>query len=166
MIESLCHTPLRAAAALLLACAAHAAPPSDIDIYSGYNGSSDRPNVLLVLDSSANWSASVGGAGNCYYKDNGVTTASGPSSSEQGKKVGLEKCALHNVVDALPVDASVADPDGNALFNIGLMIFNESPAAHSGGYPRRALLPLTTNNKAAFKSLIRSLDIQDDKGNN
>ena len=27
-------------------------------------------------------------------------------------------------------------------------------------------MPLTTNNKAAFKSLIRNLDIQDDKGNN
>lgn len=156
-------------AALRLALAAltlhgSASRADDIDIYTGLNGSSDRPNVLLVLDSSANWSANLS-APNCYYKDNGVTTASGPSASEQGKKVGIEKCALYNVIDALPVKSG-ADANSNALFNVGLMIFNESPAADSGGYPRKAFVPLTSNNKTALKTIIRNLDILADKGNN
>ncbi|MFN5509897.1 MAG: hypothetical protein ACK49H_01385, partial [Burkholderiales bacterium] len=29
----------------------------DIDIYAGAPSDNDRPNVLIILDSSANWSA-------------------------------------------------------------------------------------------------------------
>jgi hypothetical protein len=132
-------------AAVCLAMLSGAARAEDIDIYSYVDANADLPNVLLVLDSSANWSASLP-VPNCYYKENGVVTSAGPSSAEQGKKVGIEKCALYNLIDALPVKAS-GGANNNALFNVGLMIFNESPAANSGGYPRRALLPLTTSSK-------------------
>ena len=152
--------------ALVVAFVSWLAPAQaeDTDIYTAVNTSGDLANVLLVLDSSANWSANIA-VPNCYYKENGVVTALGPSASEQGKKVGIEKCALYNLIDALPVKPNMAAND-DAMFNVGLMIFNESPASNSGGYPRKALTALTSSNKAAFKTLIRNLDILADKGNN
>jgi type IV pilus assembly protein PilY1 len=157
------HRATAVAVAVVAMCAAGKsfAQPSDIDIYGGNPNPSNRPNVLLVLDSSANWSSSIP-APNCYYNDAaGIPTAVGPSSSEQGKKIGIEKCALHNVINALPVAA-----DGSGLYNVGLMVFNESPAANSGGYPRIAIQELSTANKAAILAKIKGLDILADKGNN
>ncbi len=160
--------PLAAAKRLLalltlaVAAPAWADPPSDIDIYAGFNGTADRPNVLIVLDSSANWAASITGAANCFYKENGVTTTTGPGA-DQGTKLGIEKCALYNVVDALPV-ASSGGPDGNALFNVGIMLMNEPN--NDGGYPRFAIRPLTSNNKTTLKALIASLTKNGDKGSN
>jgi len=156
---------LRARAAAAALFAAFAGPalagPSDIDVYAGV-GSNDKPNVLLILDSSANWSAAISDAPNCYYKDNGVTTANGPSA-DQGTKLAIEKCALYNLVDALPV-ASAGGPNANELFNVAIMLMNEPN--NDGGYPRKAFIPLTTNNKAALKTLIASFDKNGDKGNN
>ena len=105
-------------------------------------------------------------AANCYFKDNGVVTTNGPKASnpgqEQGKKMAIEKCALYNLVDALPVASHDADHD--ALFNVGFMLLNESP--YDGAYPRRAFTALTTNNKAVLKTLIANLTIGSDKGSN
>lgn len=157
---------IRLAAAILLAFASSAPPAfgEDIDIYAGAGVAADRANVLIVLDSSANWSASIA-APNCYYKENGIATTDGPRASspnkEQGTKMAIEKCALYNLIDSLPV----AD-DGSALFNVGLMLFNESPASNSGGYPRKAILPLDAVAKTAFKNVIRNITINGDKGNN
>lgn len=131
----------------------------DIDIYSGISSSTDKPNVLFIWDTSANWSSTVTGAPNCYYKDNGVTTTAGPKPGDQGTKFAIEKCALYNVLDGLPVAS-----DGTALFNVGIMLMNETP--NSGGYPRVAFLPLTTANKAVFKTFIKDLDLNGDKGSN
>ena len=149
---------------LLLVCGAllaigPQASSEDIDVYASISGTTDRPNVLLVLDSSANWSAALPGAANCYYRDNGVLTAVGTGS--QGKKMGIEQCALNNLVDALPVNPAVADPSNNALYNIGIMLLNESSV--DGAYPRKAFTPLTTNNKASIKAMIKSLTIQGDR---
>src|SRR5689334_3295166 len=111
--------------AMLLSACAVTARAEDIDIYAGVNVPGDLPNVLIVLDSSANWSSNIPSP-NCYYKDNGVATTNGPKASnpnkEQGTKMGIEKCALYNFIDALPTNA-----DGSALFNVGVMLFNESP---------------------------------------
>jgi len=147
----------------------HAVLAEDIDIYTtSGGGSTDIPNVLLMLDNSANWSASLP-VGNCYYKDNGVTTTTGPKADnpgmEQGTKMAIEKCALYNVIDALPTKAG-ADASSDALFNVGLMLLNESPSSINGGYPRQAFIPITTNNKAVLKAKIKALKIGDDKGNN
>ena len=75
--------------------------------------------------------------------------------------MAIEKCAIYNAVDALPTNA-----DGSARFNVGLMIFNESPAQNSGGYPRIQFLPMTATNKAIFKNTIANITIGGDKGNN
>lgn len=135
----------------------------DIDIFSGVNVTADLPNVILVLDNSANWSSNLPVA-DCYYKDNGVVTSDGPKfanpSKEQGKKVAVQKCALYNVIDALPTKSN-----GDALFNIAIMLLNESPASNAGGYPRKAFTALSAANKASVKALIKSLAIDADKGN-
>ena len=77
--------------------------------------------------------------------------------------MAIQKCALYNLVDALPV-ASSGGPGNDALFKIGIMLLNESP--NGAAYPRKAFTPLTTNNKAAFKTLIKNLGINNDKTNN
>jgi type IV pilus assembly protein PilY1 len=150
----------RLACGLAIVLGVGAAYGEDIDIYSEPNTAGDLPNVLFVLDDSANWSSTIPAA-NCYYKENGVTSSVGPQ--EQGKKVAIEKCALYNLVDALPVSTS-GDADHNALFNLGLMLLNESP--YNGAYPRKAFTALTTNNKAALKTAIAGLSINADKGSN
>ena len=151
----------------LAACALPVAA-EDIDIYSGINTSSDLPNVLLILDNSANWSSSIP-APDCYYKENGVLTAVGPKASnpgkEQGTKMAIEKCALYNLVDALPVKTGGGVTSStNALFNVGIMLLNESP--YNGAYPRIAFTALSTDNKAVLKEKIKAMTIGGDKGSN
>jgi type IV pilus assembly protein PilY1 len=148
----------------LLGLAPALATAEDIDIFGSPSGNGGIPNVIIVLDSSANWSSSIP-VPNCYYKDNGVTTTEGPKATtpnkEQGTKMAIEKCALYNVVDGLPVGE-----DGSALVAVGLMLFNESPAAISGGYPRKAIVPVTAANKTVLKDVIKNITIDGDKGNN
>lgn len=155
----------RLALCLALCVVGRPALAEDIDIYTGVSANS-LPNVLLVLDSSANWSTSIPAA-NCYYRENGVPTTDGPKATspdqEQGKKMAIEKCALYNLIDALPVKETGA-PNDDALFNVGFMLLNESP--HAGAYPRQAMTPLTTAAKAAFKTVIKNLAINGDKGSN
>ena len=139
------------------------AQAEDTDIFAGVSSSSDRPNVLLILDSSSNWSTSIAGAPNCYYRNNGVqiTPVVGPAA--QGSKLGVEQCALYNLIDGLPV-ASLGGPSGDALFNVALMLMNEAP--NNGSYPRQAFIPMTTNNKAALKAKIGAFSNNVDKANN
>ncbi|MFZ9408158.1 MAG: pilus assembly protein [Burkholderiaceae bacterium] len=152
-----CRARLRSLALLsLLMGALTCAHAEDIDIYAASPSDIDRPNVLIILDSSANWSAAIGQS--CTLADDPSYV---PSTQEAGSKMAIEKCALYNVIHALPTK-----PDGSAYFNVGLMLFNESPASNSGGYVRRALMPVTAANKAAFKQIIRNLDVLNDKGNN
>ncbi|HSC63619.1 MAG TPA: PilC/PilY family type IV pilus protein [Caldimonas sp.] len=167
-MRSLAHpAPLRALGLGLLFCAIVApARAEDIDIYADPNAANDVPNVLFVLDNSANWSSSIPAA-DCFYKDGNVVTTTGPKASnpgqEQGKKMAIEKCALYNLINALPV-ATSGGADNDALFRIGIMLLNESP--NNGAYPRKAFTPLTTNNKVALKAIISGLAIGDDKGSN
>ena len=158
------HSARLRALGLILVLGALIAPAhaEDIDIYAEPNSASDVPNVLFVLDNSANWSADIP-APTCYYKEGGV--ASGIAPQDQGKKVAIEQCALYNLVDALPVGTS-GGPDNNALFRIGIMMLNEPTDGGSGAYPRKAFTPLTTNNKAAFKTLIKSFGRTTDNTNN
>ncbi len=155
---------------LVIALAVVATPAfaEDIDIYSTSGTNSDLPNVLLMLDNSANWSASI--PGTCFYNDAaGNKTTEGPKATnpgkEQGTKMAIEKCAIYNVIQALPVKAD-RGPDDNAEFNVGFMLLNESPSSNNGGYPRRALIPMSTNNKTKLMETVKALSISDDKGNN
>ncbi|MEO5697251.1 MAG: PilC/PilY family type IV pilus protein [Burkholderiaceae bacterium] len=135
----------------------------DIDIYAGSNGTSDLPNVLLILDSSANWSTNISGAANCYYKNNGVQISPAVGPVDQGTKLGIEQCALYNLVDGLPVKTT-GGPDNDANFKVAVMLMNESPK--DGTYPRHHFIALTSNNKAALKSKIASFHKNNDKANN
>ncbi len=76
----------------------------DIDLYSANAVNTGVPNVLLVLDNAANFSAS---AGNCTYVD-------GSTPSLNGTAGGIEQCAIYNVVSGLPAGA----------VNLGLMAYN------------------------------------------
>jgi type IV pilus assembly protein PilY1 len=149
------------AALCLLPLASHA---DDIDIFAGGVSTTELPNVLIIWDNSANWSANIP-VPDCFYTDNGVITTNGPKASapgkEQGFKFGIEKCAIYNVIDALPTG-----PGGVALYNVGLMFFNESPAQNSGGYPRVQFVPMTAANKTIVKNVVRNITIGDDKTNN
>ncbi|CAD5371845.1 Type IV fimbrial biogenesis protein PilY1 [Rubrivivax sp. A210] len=138
------------------ACGPARAQTSDIDVYGTANPSSDRPNVLLVLDASANWNPSVGGT--CYFKDGNVNNG---QPSNQGSKYAVEICALYNLIDALPLASN-----GSALFNVGIMLTNAKPDNHKGGYPRQAFTPLDATGKAALKAAIRGIGYgSDDKAN-
>jgi len=152
---------LRAYALLVAVFVAAPAVADDIDIYAG-GGGAEPANVLIVLDSSANWSSSIP-VGKCFYKEDRTLTTSGPATNAEGKKMAIEQCALYNLIDSLPPYDS--DPD-TVFFNVGFMLFNESPASISGGYPRVALQPLTKDAKKNLKEQIAKLDINDDKGNN
>jgi len=144
---------------------AHPAAAEDIDIYGRPPAQNDLPNVLIIWDSSANWSASLP-VPNCYFVDDGVTTTNGPKptspNKEQGTKFAIEKCAIYNVIDALQPPASGPDVP---RFNIGLMMFNESNAPQ-GGYPRVQFVPLNRAAAAAFKTVVGNITIGDDKANN
>jgi type IV pilus assembly protein PilY1 len=125
----------------------------DIDLYTISGAHSSIPNVLFVLDNSANWGAN-GGYAPCTY----AGRLDGPG--DDGRKVAIEKCALHDVITAL----KPANDTAPALVNIGFMLFNESPT--SGGYPRSALLPLTFANAEALQEKIRGFNRTGDNTNN
>src|SRR5207253_3026258 len=146
MLAALCICPLAAFA-------------DDIDIFAGAASTTELPNVLIIWDSSANWSSNIP-VPDCSYSDGtGGPKASSPNK-EQGSKFAIEKCAIYNVIDALPTG-----PGGAAMYNVGLMLFNESPAQNSGGYPRVQFLPVTSANKATMKNVVRNITIGGDKGN-
>ncbi|MDQ3215861.1 MAG: hypothetical protein M3P99_07285, partial [Pseudomonadota bacterium] len=117
---------LTAVLALALGCAAPSAHAEDIDIYSLPNTEGFRPNVLIMLDNSANWSASISTP--LCNADGAAVRASNPNK-EEGTKMGAQKCALYKLIASM----SVADL---SQFNFALMLFNESPDA--SGYPRKA----------------------------
>lgn len=135
------------ALALTVSFAVGAQYTSDIDVYSGTSGGT-APNVLFVMDNTANWNANLP-VSPCYYKDNGVTTALGPGGT---KKFSIELCALYNTIDSLPIGAN-----DTALYNIGFMFFNDTNVG-TGARVIKAFTPLTTAGKLALKTLIKSLD--------
>lgn len=131
----------------VVAAPSHAQYTSDIDIYSGVSGGA-APNVLLVLDTSANWNANL--KEDCFYKENGQTTSVKPSKGQT--KGGIEQCALYNVIDALPIG-----PSDTPNFNIGIMVFNETNV-DTGARVIKAFTPLNAAGKIALKALVKNLD--------
>lgn len=116
--------------------AAHA---DDIDLFTGTSaGSSDYPNVLIILDNSSNWSAANQG----WPTD---TTPPVPCGNDCNKQGYYELKAIRSVVNALPTDAL-----GDVTINLGLMMFNNSTASRDGAYVRYHVRQLTAANKASF----------------
>src|SRR4030095_1232200 len=150
---------MRLAACTALLGVASIAAAEDIDIFGRTPQQNELPNVLIMWDSSANWSANIP-VPNCSYSDGSGGPKANAPDKEQGTKFGIEKCAIYNVISALDVNA-----EGSARYNIGLELFNES-GAPQGGYPRRQFVPLTTANKALLLSAIRNIAINADKANN
>ncbi|TMG87518.1 MAG: hypothetical protein E6H78_01025, partial [Betaproteobacteria bacterium] len=158
-MPTLLHRPYLPFAFAVLVFVAASSRAEDIDIFSGIDAQNELPNVLIIWDSSANWGADIN-VPNCSYSDgSGGPKATSPNK-EQGKKFAIEKCAIYNVIVALPLN-----DDGTARFNVGLMLFNESGSAQ-GGYPRKQFLPLTAANKTLLLNTIRNIAVNDDKANN
>lgn len=113
-----------------LSCAVHAGlgQAEDIDLFVGASNSSSasRPNVLVIIDNSANWSAA---------------SQHWPGGVKQGQS---ELSALKSVVGEV-----------NDRLNLGLMLFTPgSGANYDGAYVRYAIRQMTATNKSAMQELI------------
>ncbi len=131
--------------------AAESTPAADYDLFMN-PGVSDvsRPNVLIVLDNSANWSSTA-------------KIGSGRTAIEQSK-FDFEKEALTNffITKLKPGEGE------DSKYNVGLMLFSESGGGNAlpdGGYVRYAVREMNANNATALASLIANLDRNNDKGN-
>jgi type IV pilus assembly protein PilY1 len=78
----------------------------DIDLYSA-NGSTGVPNVLLVMDTGANFSGNAA-VGCAAYASGGAPSLGTDTNA------GVEQCALVDAIDSLPLNT----------VNMGLMVYN------------------------------------------
>jgi Tfp pilus tip-associated adhesin PilY1 len=107
------------------------ASPEDIDIFSvDENSSVNNPNVLFIIDNSANWSRQA---------------QQWPESETQGQS---EASAISTVLDDLD--------DG---INVGLMeyITGGSAGENDSAYIRYHIRPMTDANKAAMKAALATM---------
>lgn len=131
----------------------------DIDLYSSATAvtGSSLPNVLFVLDNSANWNAS---APPCTYYD-------GTSPSLGNTAGGTEQCALVNAINALPFQAN-----GNPVVNVGLMVYNKASMGYgcnssgTGGCLMYPLNPMSSANQTTFIHTIKSWTGSSQQANN
>jgi Tfp pilus tip-associated adhesin PilY1 len=108
-----------------LALTAFSACAEDIDLFtSGPPNASSAPNILIILDNSANW-------------------ARNDQAWAIGKQGEAELKALYTIMD---------DPNINTGVNIGLMMFTSG--GPDGAYVRYAIRNMTATNRAAFKEMI------------
>jgi type IV pilus assembly protein PilY1 len=114
----------------------------DIDLFiQPPDAAAGTPNVLILLDNTANWSRTVGGQ-SIFINEIG---------------------ALISTLDSLPVNA-----DGSPRFRVGLMMFTETGGADNnvdGGYVRAAIRDMTTANKTIYAEMLKSLDPIGDRSN-
>jgi type IV pilus assembly protein PilY1 len=127
------------AAALVLCQPANA---EDIDLFvQPASPDGDAPNVLIIVDNTANWSRNV-----------------------DGQSIFInEKLALVRTLENLPVNI-----DGSARFRVGVMMSSESGGGNKnpdGGYVRAAIRPMTLPNKTTYAALFNSFLENPDKGN-
>ncbi|HSJ49477.1 MAG TPA: PilC/PilY family type IV pilus protein, partial [Gammaproteobacteria bacterium] len=127
-----------------------AAQGQDTDLFMTNPGvTTPAPNILIIVDNTANWSRADGGVSNFDWVQQALLQTVS----------GLKVCKDD--------DQANCDPD-DYMFSIGLMMFSETGGGNgnpSGGYVRSAIRPMTTANKATFVSLINSLGENADKGN-
>ncbi|HEY0680792.1 MAG TPA: PilC/PilY family type IV pilus protein [Steroidobacter sp.] len=115
----------------------HCAPQAeDIDLFVGNPADSNGlPNVLFILDNTANWSAAF----------------------------QSEVAALANTFAALPENPDgTARFNIGLMFAAETGSGNNSV---SGGYMRAAIRPMTADNKRKYSAMIAALDVGTDKGN-
>lgn len=108
----------------------------DIDLFVGVEPTTntDYPNVIILLDNSANWAAQ-----NQHW----------PGGIQQGQ---AELTAIKTVINSLA-------PEGtDAKVNVGLMMLNDANGqTPDGGYVRSALKQMTVANRTAFSNLVDSI---------
>ena len=118
------------------------ATAEDIDLFVQPPGAAaGAPNVLILLDNTANWSRTV--SGQAIYIN--------------------EIAALVSTVNDLSVNA-----DGTAKFRVGLMLFTETGGGNNtidGGYVRAAVRGMTAANKTKYMALLNSLHVLNDRSN-
>lgn len=119
----------RTAIGVLALAGAMAIHAEDIDIFtSAGSGSSGAPNIIFLLDNSANWSRAAQ-----HWPD---------SSGNQGE---AELLALKNVLAGLPSSTSI---------NIGLAMYNKTGSTY-GGYMRFGARDMTVAaNKTALQNIL------------
>ncbi|HWH41826.1 MAG TPA: PilC/PilY family type IV pilus protein [Usitatibacter sp.] len=120
-------------AAVLGSLAVAGAQAEDIDIFAANSLETHAPNILVIIDSSSNWSASLTPSQACITA--GFT---------QGTKFGAEMCALDNVIAGL-----------NSSVRVGLMMFAES--GNNGAYMRFGIRDMNLQNRTALRSLLKGL---------
>lgn len=117
------------ATTMCLTLAQHSSLAEDIDIYGSTTSAATNPNILIVIDNSANWSAA---------------SQHWPGGIKQGQ---AELNALRNLTNELSTDV-----------NVGLMLFTEGSSANNpngpGGYVRYHIRQMTAPNKNALMELI------------
>lgn len=103
----------------------------DIDIFTGASaGSSDNPNVLIVLDNTSNWARQ---------------SQKWPDGASQGQS---EVSAIKQVV-----------ADLNSEINVGLFEFvTEGAGGDDGGKVRFAVTPMNDANKASMTTTLNTID--------
>jgi type IV pilus assembly protein PilY1 len=115
-----------------------AAVADDTDLFMNptvLEGGTQAPQVLIVLDNTANWSASAG----------------------DGKKFDLEKQALIAFFNGLEQDSFKV---GLELF---AETGGKGNSNTKGGYIRKAIALMNATNRSAMAGLLAGLDINDDK---
>jgi type IV pilus assembly protein PilY1 len=127
----------RLLATALLAFASVPALAEDIDIFTGKPAPGNEPNILVIIDSSSNWSASFGTAAE-------FTAAGCPSTDTT--KFAAEMCVLKQVATAFSSDV-----------RIGLMMFAES--GENGGYVRFAIRNVGPDSAASLANRQAFVDL-------
>lgn len=138
----------------------------DIDLFVGASPAGDLPNVMIVLDNGANFSASTSSGSTC--------TIGGATNTLSGTVGGIEQCALYSVISNLsvPVVAGVEKP----TLNIGMMVYNAANirdianincggAGAKGSCLVQPLVPLNTTNQTAFLAWVKSWNTSGGAGN-
>ncbi len=139
----------------------------DIDLFvSAPSAGTDLPNLMIVLDNAANFSASASDS-------DSTCNIGGAINSLHGTAGGIQQCAIHQVIQALaPLDS---DPD-NAVLNLGFMVYNANGirdinhtncggSGAEGGCLMVPLRPLTKANKTAILSWITTWRTSGGAGN-
>lgn len=121
----------------------------DIDVFVGGANTTQKPNLLIVLDSSSNWSSSLAPDPDIH-----------PTTKQT--KFHHEMKALGKVLDALGdcqkvpgVTPATCKPDGSLIgdgLRLGLMMFAETGT--NGGYVRSAVRDMNSANRNALKCML------------
>ncbi|WP_143068483.1 pilus assembly protein [Azotobacter beijerinckii] len=122
--------------AVTLLAASMGAVAEDVDLFVGVDStqSTDYPNVIILIDNSANWSAA---------------NQQWPGGIKQGQ---AELTAIKTVINSL------APAGTDAKVNVGLMMLNDANGqTPDGGYVRSAMKQMTVANRTAFSNLVDSI---------